>query len=125
MDETLLLIEPEAAKAYTISQSAQTIEEEKTTFVNTCQQAENKPKHPLPSQARAFIGTAEVNPATAKMKLVQIAEEIINVLATDPDANIKISMEINADFPKGVSEAIKRAVSENASILGFKNKEWE
>lgn len=125
MDETLLLIEPEAAKAYTISQSAQTIEEEKTTFVNTCQQAENKPKHPLPSQARAFIGTAEVNPATAKMKLVQIAEEIINVLATDPDANIKISMEISADFPKGVSEAIKRAVSENASILGFKNKEWE
>jgi hypothetical protein len=34
-------------------------------------------------------------------------------------------VEINADFPEGVSDHIKRAVSENAISLSFKNKTWE
>ena len=76
-------------------------------------------------KARTFIGTADVNAATAKMRLVQIAEEIISVLASDSQANVKVSVEITADFPEGVSDQIKRAVSENATSLGFKNKTWE
>jgi hypothetical protein len=59
------------------------------------------------------------------MRLMQIAEEIIGVLASDPHASVKVRVEINADYPDGVSEQIKRAVSENASSLGFKNKAWE
>ena len=59
------------------------------------------------------------------MRLVQIAEEIISVLASDSQANVKVSVEITADFPEGVSDQIKRAVSENATSLGFKNKTWE
>jgi hypothetical protein len=43
----------------------------------------------------------------------------------DPNASVKVRLEINADFPDGASEQIKRAVSENASSLGFKNKAWE
>jgi len=66
-----------------------------------------------------------VNPATAKMRLVQIAEEIISVLSSDSQANVKVSVEITADFPEGVSDQIKRDVSENATSLGFKNKTWE
>lgn len=38
---------------------------------------------------------------------------------------MKVSVEITADFPEGVSDPIKRAVSENAASLGFKNKTWE
>jgi hypothetical protein len=34
-------------------------------------------------------------------------------------------VEINADFPEGVSDHIKRAVSENAISLSFKSKTWE
>jgi uncharacterized protein len=34
-------------------------------------------------------------------------------------------VEIAATFPEGVSDQIKRAVSENATSLGFKNKTWE
>jgi hypothetical protein len=34
-------------------------------------------------------------------------------------------MEISADFPDGVSDQIKRAVSENAISLSFKNKDRE
>jgi hypothetical protein len=36
-----------------------------------------------------------------------------------------MTIEIAADFPAGVSDAIKRAVSENASSLGFTTKDWE
>jgi hypothetical protein len=75
--------------------------------------------------ARAFHGTAEVAATMAKMRLVQIAEEFINLLATDPNAAIRVTVEIAAEFPYGASDAIKRAVSENASSLGFKTKSWE
>ncbi|MEN9636068.1 MAG: hypothetical protein RL077_4472 [Verrucomicrobiota bacterium] len=59
------------------------------------------------------------------MRLVQIAEEIVNVLASDPNATLKNSVEINAEYPSGASDQIKRAVSENATNLGFKTKNWE
>jgi hypothetical protein len=67
----------------------------------------------------------EVNPSTAKIRLVQLAEEIINHLASDSQADLKITVEINADFPNGASDQIKRAVSENAKSLGFKTWTWE
>jgi hypothetical protein len=63
--------------------------------------------------------------ATAKMRLVQLAEELINNLASDSQAQIKITVEINADFPNGATEQIKRSVSENAKSLGFKTSAWE
>ena len=76
-------------------------------------------------KAKTFYGSADVTPATAKMRLVTIAEEIIAVLSSDPNATVKVTVEIAADFPGGVSDQIKRAVSENASQLGFKNKTWD
>lgn len=78
-----------------------------------------------PSAVATFIGTVEVNATTAKMRLVEIADEIICILTGDSRASVTISVEINAKFPKGVSDQIKRAVSENATSLGFKNKTWE
>ena len=77
-------------------------------------------------KAHTFITTAEVNAATAKMRLVQLAEEIVSVLAADPQASVTVSLEINANFPGGVSDQVKRAVSENMTSLGgFKNTTWE
>jgi hypothetical protein len=59
------------------------------------------------------------------MHLVQVADEIIKHLAEDPNATLNITLEINAEFPSGASDQIKRAVSENAGTLGFKSKSWE
>ena len=59
------------------------------------------------------------------MRLVEIAEEIISLLASDPQANVSVTVEINADFPAGASDHVRRAVSENATSLGFTNKTWE
>jgi uncharacterized protein len=79
--------------------------------------ASRKPKY--------FYGSVEVNPATAKMRLVQLAEEIIGNLAADPQTELRITVEINADFQNGATDQIKRAVSENAKNLGFKTAIWE
>lgn len=76
-------------------------------------------------KARAFHGTAEVPAATAKMRLVQLADEIISLLCSDPNAEVKVAVEISAEFPDGVSDQLKRAVTENAAALGFKAKSWE
>ncbi len=72
-----------------------------------------------------FYGSADIPTATAKFRLVQIAEEIIAVLGSDPNATVKVTLEISADFPNGASDQVKRAVSENANALGFKTKTWE
>jgi hypothetical protein len=74
---------------------------------------------------KSFYGSVEVSPATAKMRLVQLAEEIISNLVADPLAEIKITVEINANFPNGASDQIRRAVAENAKSLGFKTSTWE
>lgn len=80
---------------------------------------------PLVPKAKAFFGSVSVSTTTAKMKLVTIAEEVIAILAADPNASVKITVEISADFPAGASDATKRAVSENAASLGFEGKCWE
>lgn len=67
----------------------------------------------------------DVSATTAKMKLVSIADEIIAVLAADPDATVKVTLEVSAEFPSGASDQTKRAVAENAAALGFKSKLWE
>jgi hypothetical protein len=59
------------------------------------------------------------------MRLVQIAEEIVSVLLQDPNAAIKVVVEISAEFPGGAQDGIKRAVSENAKTLGLKAADWE
>ena len=47
------------------------------------------------------------------------------MLADDPKATVKVTVEISSDFPEGASDQIKRAVSENANSLGFKTKTWD
>jgi hypothetical protein len=142
LDDTLLLIEPEAAKTHEAALAA------KAAAAATVAPSGSGPTPtgtpvPLPPttggtapagtgatpapqpKAKAFYGSAEVNASTAKMRLVQIAEEIIAVLASDPNATVKVSVEISAEYPHGASDQIKRAVSENAGSLNFNTKTWE
>ena len=59
------------------------------------------------------------------MHLVELAEEIVSVLSSDPSATVRLAVEISADFPDGASESMRRAVSENARSLGIKKADWE
>jgi hypothetical protein len=59
------------------------------------------------------------------MRLVQLADEIISVLSSDPNALVKVTVDIAAEFPDGATDQMKRAVSENAQTLGLKTSDWE
>ena len=56
---------------------------------------------------------------------VQIAEELVSVLVSDPNASVKVVVEISAEFPDGAKDQLKRAVSENSRSLGLKSADWE
>jgi hypothetical protein len=145
LDDTLLLIEPGAAAAY---EAASKKPEQMTLggvdpstsshgpvggFGGDVQPVHFTPPSggagtaptPQAPKSRSFFGSVDVSATTAKMKLVSIAEEIIALLSADPNAQVKVTVEISAEFPGGASEQTKRAVSENATALGFKSKDWE
>ena len=141
IDDTLLLIEPGVAQAYAARQTA-VVNDPPATIPPV-----DTPGIPVPTPIppsrpgtlpgispppvaadpppRSFYGSIEINPHSAAVPLRNLADEIISILASDPNAHLKVTVEISAEFPKGVSDAIKRAVSENAASLGFKNKVWE
>ena len=132
-DDTLLLIEPDAAKAY---ESAHPPAIPPGPTPPGPRPPGPTPPGPVPPgptppgptptpKAKAFYGSADISPATAKVRLVQIAEEIIAILSSDPNAEVKVNVEIHANFPNGAQDQTKRAVSENAKTLGFNNAEWE
>ena len=135
LDDTLLLIELETAKQYRATQIQPG--PEPTPGPSPIPGPEPQPgpgptpgRGPTPGpgpapKAHTFIGTAEVNATAAKMRLVQIADEIISLLTSDPQATLQVTLEITAEFPAGVSDQIKRAVSENATSLKLKNVTWE
>jgi predicted AAA+ superfamily ATPase len=137
-DDTLLLIEPEAAKAYeAANQPAPPPGPTPPGPVppgptppgpippGPIPPGPTPPGPTPPSKAKSFHGSAVVAPAAAKMRLVQIAEEIIATLAADPNAEVKVRIEIEATFANGAQDQTKRAVSENAKTLNFGTAEWE
>jgi len=134
-DDTLLLIEPGAAKAYDAAHPAVVPPAPKSPGPVPPGAPQRGPVPPGPtppappapgaSKAKSFHGHIAVNPAAAKMRLVQVAEEIIAMLAADPNAEVTVYLDIQANFPSGAQDQTKRAVSENAKTLGFKNADWE
>jgi predicted AAA+ superfamily ATPase len=149
LDETLLLIEPETAQAYreankpkpspvsTGALGGATITMDGiSSFVRINEPSSGADQGQLPpppqspvttttTRAKTFIGMVEVNAASAKLKMVEIADEVISALVADPKATVSVRIEINAEFPEGAADGVRRAVSENASALKFKLKEWE
>ncbi len=58
----------------------------------------------------------------AKSRLITLADEVIALLASDPNATVRITLEIDAEFPNGASDTIKRGVSENATSLDSRRR---
>lgn len=132
LDDTLLLIEPEAANAYEAEHPP--VAPPGPTPPGPIPPGP-KPPGPIPPgptpspgptpKPRAFHGNIAISASTAKMRMVDVADEIIAVLAADPSADVIVTVEIQANFPSGASDQTKRSVTENARTLNFKNADWE
>jgi predicted AAA+ superfamily ATPase len=150
LDDTLLLIDPDAARQYEATlkvQAAQQAEAQRTSG-DSSGATSDFPEYSSASlgpvqgaggparsgsgnvpvakvAASSFHGSVDVSAASARVRLMEIADEVISILAADPNAEVSVTLEISADFPTGASDQTKRAVTENATTLRFKTKAWE
>jgi uncharacterized protein len=128
----LLLIEPERAAAYEAAQTAAVVAPPPNPGPGIPgSEVGGIPGVPVQTPvsstrtAQSFHASVAVNAPIAKARLVELSEEIIALLCSDPHAAVRVTVEISADFPYGVREDVRRAVSENARSLSLNNAEWE
>jgi hypothetical protein len=55
----------------------------------------------------------------------RIAEEVLQHLTTIAGTNVRVSLEIQADVPQGISEALQRVLDENCRPLKFRAQGFE
>jgi hypothetical protein len=80
---------------------------------------------PKKTQPKRYYGTVQLNPERVGRDAGKIAEEVIAHLTGLVGANVKVTLEISADVPDGVSEQVVRTVTENGKTLGFEPHGFE
>jgi hypothetical protein len=71
-----------------------------------------------------FYGRVPLDPVRMLRDLGEIADAVVAQLGR-ADADIKVTLEIEADAPDGFPEDVRRTVSENARTLRFTAQEFE
>ncbi len=70
-------------------------------------------------QYHRFYGSIKINPRMMAGDAGKIMEEVVKHLTTLYGANVQVTVEIEAEMPKGVTESTKRTVEENCRTLKF------
>ena len=85
-----------------------------------------RPEIPRPPRLpRRFYASVVVSPDRAGRDVGRIAEEVIQHLTTLGRADVKLTLEIEADAPDGVPDDIQRVVTENCQTLKFATHGFE
>ena len=141
-DDSLLLIEPQTAKACAdalqAAEAAQDGEEaapEGSGAHGATGVSEDPPSYGhAPASAskrtkaalrRHFYGAIELDPVKAKYEFSQIVDEVALLFTQRADTKVRVKVEIEAHSASGFDEGIQRAVKENCNVLKFKNAEFE
>ncbi|MYD54516.1 MAG: ATP-binding protein, partial [Chloroflexi bacterium] len=77
------------------------------------------PLPPEPPPHRRYHGTVELDPTRVGRDAGQIAEEIVTHLVTLADAEVTVTIEIEANLPQGATDHAIRTVTENSRTLNF------
>jgi hypothetical protein len=71
------------------------------------------------------VGTVTLNPTRVGRDAGQVADEVIAHLAGLVGANVKVTLEIEAEIPSGVPDQVVRIVTENGRALKFTSQGFE
>ena len=92
----------------------------------------DKPDIPTPTptripeiKTRRFFGVVELDAKRVGRDAGKIADAVIQHLAGQMGAKVKVTLEIEADLPQGASDALIRTVTENANTLKFEGFGFE
>jgi hypothetical protein len=81
---------------------------------------------PVPTQIpQRFHGTVRLDPARVGRDAGRIADEVVSHLAGQVGASVRVTLEIEASLPNGVSDQIVRTVTENSRTLKFTSQGFE
>ncbi|MCG3145302.1 MAG: hypothetical protein HONDAALG_02891 [Gammaproteobacteria bacterium] len=79
---------------------------------------------PTPTPRR-FHGSVTLDPARVGRDAGRIADEVIAHLVGLVGANVKITLEIEAEIPSGAPDHVVRTVTENSRTLKFNSQGFE
>ena len=77
------------------------------------------PSPPVPALHRRYHGSVHLDPTRVGRDASQIAEEVIAHLVALPSAQVRVTIDIEAQLPDGTSEQVVRTVTENGRTLKF------
>ena len=83
------------------------------------------PQPPPPPKAKRYHGSVKLDPTRAGRDASQIAEEVISHLSGLTGANVRLTLEIEADIPDGAPDDVVRVVNENSRTLKFNDSGFE
>jgi predicted AAA+ superfamily ATPase len=72
-----------------------------------------------------FFGTVEVDADVATLDFSTIVNEVIQNFTAQTGVEVKITVEIEAQYREGFQAALQRAIKENCAVLKFRNAEFE
>lgn len=78
-----------------------------------------------PAQPKRFHGTVVLDAARVGRDASRIADEVIAHLASLIGANVKVTLEVEAEIPSGAPEQVVRIVTENSRTLKFTSQGFE
>ena len=78
-----------------------------------------------PPKARRYHGSVKLNPTRLGRDASAIADEVIAHLSGLLGANVRITMEIEAEIPDGAPDNVIRIVTENSRTLKFDDSGFE
>jgi predicted AAA+ superfamily ATPase len=80
---------------------------------------------PAPPKPKRFHGTVPLDPARVGRDAGRVADEVVAHLVGLMGANVKVTLEIEADIPNGVPDQVVRIVTENSRTLRFSSQGFE
>lgn len=85
----------------------------------------NDPPPPKPEPLTRFYGNVALNPLKVASDVGEVVKEIVQHLTSKLGCKVKVTLNIDAEFPAGFDEATVRTVRENANAMKFLNHEFE
>ena len=83
------------------------------------------PPPPPQRKARRYHGTVSLDTTRVGRDAGRIAEEVVAHLSSLVGAEVRVTLEIDAEIPEGAPDHVVRTVTENSQTLKFENHEFE
>ena len=124
-DSQGLLVNPEAARLQ-IELVTDGVDDDQTEAEGEVDSEDDNTDDPVATKKlRRYHGTKSLNPERVGLDASELASELISHLQGQVGANVKVTIEIEADIPDGASETLIRTVMENGNTLRLEEHGFE